>query len=93
MLSSVFRFISVRCFGNASKPCPSLSNLKPSAGSHKKAKRKGRGIAAHGHLCGRGANGQKSRSGGTPGPAFTGGQTPFHLSVPKRGHHNPYKQI
>lgn len=75
----------------SSKPAVSLANLSPAPGSHKRAKRRGRGIAAHGHLCGRGANGQKSRSGGTPPPGFVGGQTPLYLSMPKVGFHNPYR--
>lgn len=71
------------------KPAINLSNLSPAPGSHKRRKRVGRGIAAHGHLCGRGANGQNSRSGGGPGPSFIGGQTPFHLAIPKTGFSNP----
>jgi hypothetical protein len=43
----------------------SLKNIKPTAGSRKTSKRLGRGNASgKGTTCGRGANGQNSRSGG-----------------------------
>jgi large subunit ribosomal protein L15 len=43
----------------------SLTNLKPTSGSRKTSKRLGRGNASgKGTTCGRGANGQNSRSGG-----------------------------
>jgi len=61
-----------------------LANLKPKRGSKKNKKRVGRGIASgQGKTCGRGHKGQKSRSGGTKGPFFEGGQTPFYRRLPK----------
>jgi large subunit ribosomal protein L15 len=43
----------------------SLTNLKPTSGSRKTSKRLGRGNASgKGTTCGRGMNGQNSRSGG-----------------------------
>lgn len=41
---------------------------------------------------GRGYNGQNSRSGGTKGPGFEGGQTPWHRRLPKyRGFKNMFR--
>jgi len=61
-----------------------LANQKLKYGSKKKKKRVGRGISAgQGKTCGRGHKGQKSRSGGTKGPFFEGGQTPFYRRLPK----------
>ena len=52
-----------------------LHDLKPAPGAHKKKTRKGIGIAAgKGRTGGHGQKGQASRSGGTKGPAFEGGQ-------------------
>ncbi len=60
----------------------------------KKKKIKGRGIAAgKGKTAGRGTKGQKSRSGGTKGSRFEGGQTPLFLKLPKkRGFKNIFKK-
>lgn len=66
-----------------------LHELKPAPGSRPKAKRLGRGIASTlGKTSGRGQKGQGSRSGGTKGPAFEGGQTPIQRRLPKRGFNN-----
>ena len=47
-------------------------------------KRVGRGIAAgQGKTAGRGTKGQKSRTGSTKKPGFTGGQTPIMQALPK----------
>lgn len=73
---------------NAAAPL-SISNLKPMPGSNKRRKRVGRGIASSGRTCGRGNGGQKSRSGPGIPRGFEGGQTPFHLRMPKFGFHNP----
>ncbi len=63
-----------------------LNTLSPSAGSTKTGKRVGRGIGSgSGKTCGRGHNGQKSRSGGTIRPGFEGGQMPLHMRLPKFG--------
>ena len=46
-----------------------------------------------GKTCGRGHKGQKSRSGGTKGLHFEGGQTPLYRRLPKRGFKNyPFKK-
>lgn len=53
--------------------------------STKKKKRVGRGTGSgHGKTCCRGNKGQKSRSGGTKGKYFEGGQTPFYRRLPKK---------
>ncbi|CAI0459625.1 unnamed protein product [Linum tenue] len=61
-----------------------LDNLAPQPGSRKKAKRKGRGIAAgQGNSCGFGMRGQKSRSGPGVMRGFEGGQMPLYRRIPK----------
>ncbi|PON95942.1 Ribosomal protein [Trema orientale] len=61
-----------------------LNNLGPQPGSRKKAKRKGRGIAAgQGNSCGFGMRGQKSRSGPGVRRGFEGGQMPLYRRIPK----------
>ena len=61
-----------------------LNTLKP--GSRKPRKRVGRGHAAgQGKTCGRGENGQHSRSGGYHKVGFEGGQMPLHRRLPKIG--------
>jgi len=71
-----------------------LNDLKPNKGAKKKKKRVGRGTSSgFGKTCGRGHKGQKSRSGGTKGIRFEGGQTPLYRRLPKRGFHNyPFGQ-
>lgn len=71
-----------------------LNNLKPARGAKKKKKRVGRGTSSGwGKTCGRGHKGQKSRSGGTKGPRFEGGQTPLYRRLPKRGFKNyPFRK-
>ena len=71
-----------------------LNELKPRKGSKKKKKRVGRGTSSgFGKTCGRGHKGQKSRSGGTKGVRFEGGQTPLYRRLPKRGFSNyPFKK-
>jgi large subunit ribosomal protein L15 len=66
-----------------------LNDLRPKAGSKKQKKRVGRGTSSGmGKTCGRGHKGQKSRTGGTKGPRFEGGQTPLYRRLPKRGFSN-----
>ncbi|KAJ8646647.1 hypothetical protein MRB53_008395 [Persea americana] len=61
-----------------------LHNLTPQPGSRKRAKRKGRGIAAgQGNSCGFGMKGQKSRSGPGVRRGFEGGTTPLYRRIPK----------
>jgi len=67
-----------------------LNELRPAEGSRHKKKRVGRGTSSgHGKTCGRGHKGQKSRSGGTKGSRFEGGQTPLYRRLPKRGFTSP----
>lgn len=67
-----------------------LNNLRPTAGSNKKASRCGRGISSGiGRTSGRGEKGQKARSGGGTALGFEGGQTTIYRRVSKRGFHNP----
>lgn len=55
----------------------------------KSRKRVGRGESSGlGRTCGKGANGQKSRSGKGVKPYFEGGQMPLYRRVPKRGFSN-----
>ncbi len=66
-----------------------LNDLKYRTGAKKKKKRVGRGSSSgSGKTCGRGHKGQKSRTGGTKGPRFEGGQTPLYRRLPKRGFKN-----
>lgn len=69
-----------------------IHDLKPADGSRKRKKRVGRGIGSgHGKTSCRGHKGQKSRSGGTRGPGFEGGQMPLQRRIPKRGFKNIFK--
>lgn len=71
-----------------------IQHLSPEKGSTRKAKRVGRGPGSrHGKTSTRGHKGQKSRSGGTKGPMFEGGQTALQRRLPKRGFKNaPFKK-
>ena len=69
-----------------------IGDLKPTEGSTKRNKRVGRGVGSgHGKTSCKGHKGQKSRSGGTKGPGFEGGQMPLQRRVPKRGFKNRFK--
>jgi len=70
-----------------------IHDLKPSDGSTKSAKRKGRGIGGKGgKTAGRGTKGQHSRGRGKVRVGFEGGQMPLHVRVPKlRGFTNPFR--
>jgi large subunit ribosomal protein L15 len=70
-----------------------LHDLQAPKGARKSRKRVGRGIAAgQGKTAGRGTKGQASRSGGTKGPYFEGGQLPLVRRLPfKRGFNNIFK--
>ena len=62
----------------------SLTNVKPNAGSRKTFKRLGRGNGSgKWTYCGRGCNGQNSRSGGWVAAWFEWGQTPLFRRMPK----------
>jgi large subunit ribosomal protein L15 len=72
----------------------SLSELSPAIGARKNRKRLGRGTGSGtGKTSGKGAKGQKARSGGGVRPGFEGGQMPIHRRLPKRGFTNIFKKI
>ncbi len=61
-----------------------LHDLRPADGSHKPARRVGRGHGSgRGKTAGRGTKGQKSRAGSSIPAWFEGGQTPIHVRTPK----------
>lgn len=68
-----------------------IHDLKPAAGSRRRRKRVGRGIAGKGgKTAGRGTKGQKARD--TVPVGFEGGQLPLHMRVPKlKGFNNPFR--
>ncbi len=62
-----------------------LHELKPFKGSTKRRKVVGRGVGSgHGTFSGRGAKGQKARSGSSIPIGFEGGRMPLHRQLPKR---------
>ena len=62
-----------------------LSNLKPYPRSTKRRKIRGRGVGSgHGTFSGRGAKGQKARSGSSIPVGFEGGRMPLHRQIPKK---------
>ena len=70
-----------------------LSRLKKPAGSTKKKTRVGRGQASGlGKTAGRGAKGQKARTGNMHFGGFEGGQSPLARRLPKRGFVNIHRE-
>jgi large subunit ribosomal protein L15 len=71
-----------------------LGELKPAEGSHKGAKRVGRGNGSgHGTFSGNGCKGTKARSGTSRMRlGFEGGQMPIQRRTPARGFRNPSKK-
>ena len=69
-----------------------LDQLKLRSGARRSPKRVGRGESSGlGKTSGRGAKGQRARSGRAKHhPAFEGGQMPLVRRLPKRGFHNPF---
>lgn len=66
--------------------------VKP-VGATKKKTIVGRGASSKGRTCGRGHDGQNSRSGGGVRPGFEGGQMPLYRRVARRGFSNyPFKE-
>jgi large subunit ribosomal protein L15 len=66
-----------------------LHEIEPNPRARKSRTRVGRGIGSgYGKTSGRGHKGQGSRSGGTKGAAFEGGQRPLQQRLPKRGFSN-----
>ena len=71
-----------------------LSDLKPAPGSRSSRKRLGRGPGSGlGKTSGRGHKGRGARSGGNTHPRFEGGQMPLQRRLPKRGFHNPFREV
>ncbi len=71
-----------------------LSNLKPPKGARRKPNRVGRGPGTgNGKTCGRGMNGQNSRTGSGGRTYFEGGQMPLQRRVPKRGFYNVHADV
>ena len=68
-----------------------IHDLKPAAGSTRRRKRVGRGIAGKGgKTAGRGTKGQKARD--TVPVSFEGGQLPMNMRTPKlKGFTNPFR--
>ena len=65
--------------------------IKP-FGATKKKTIVGRGASSKGRACGRGHDGQTSRTGGGPRLGFEGGQMPLYRRVARRGFSNyPFK--
>ncbi|MGI6609643.1 MAG: 50S ribosomal protein L15 [Limnochordia bacterium] len=71
-----------------------LHEIEPNPRARKSRTRVGRGIGSgYGKTSGRGHKGQGSRSGGTKGAAFEGGQRPLQQRLPKRGFSNyPFRK-
>ncbi|MGE5392263.1 MAG: 50S ribosomal protein L15 [Candidatus Saccharibacteria bacterium] len=62
-----------------------LSELRPYKGAGKRRKVIGRGVGSgHGTFSGRGAKGQKARSGGKIPVGFEGGRMPLQRQIPKK---------
>ena len=63
-----------------------LSELPKDPATRKKRRRLGRGLSAgQGRYCGKGRNGQLSRSGGAKPYPFAGGALPLYRRIPKIG--------
>lgn len=70
-----------------------LHDLRPAEKATKKRKRVGRGEASGwGKTAGKGAKGQKSRSGASIKAWFEGGQMPIHRRLSGKGRTNPFKK-
>ena len=68
-----------------------IEDVRAAEGSTRKRKRVGRGMGSgHGKTSCKGHKGQKSRSGGTKGAGFEGGQMPLQRRLPKRGFKNRF---
>lgn len=70
-----------------------MGQIHAPAGANTKKTIVGRGASSKGRTCGRGFNGQNSRSGGGVRPGFEGGQMPLYRRVARRGFSNyPFKK-
>jgi len=69
-----------------------VGQIKAPFGANTKKTIVGRGASSKGRACGRGHDGQNSRSGGGVRPGFEGGQMPLYRRVARRGFSNhPFK--
>ncbi len=70
-----------------------MAQIEKPFGATKKKTIVGRGASSKGRACGRGHDGQNSRSGGGVRPGFEGGQMPLYRRVARRGFSNyPFKE-
>jgi len=70
-----------------------MGQIHAPMGANKKKTIVGRGASSKGRTCGRGSNGQNSRSGGGVRLGFEGGQMPLYRRVARRGFSNyPFKK-
>jgi large subunit ribosomal protein L15 len=70
-----------------------MAQIRAPYGANTKKTIVGRGASSKGRACGRGHDGQNSRTGGGPRPGFEGGQMPLYRRVARRGFSNyPFKQ-
>lgn len=70
-----------------------MAELRAPKGANKKRRIVGRGNGGKGGTCGRGDNGQNSRSGGGVRPGFEGGQMPLYRRIARKGFSNaPFKK-
>ncbi len=70
-----------------------MGQINAPVGSNRDKTIVGRGSSSKGRTCGRGNNGQNSRSGGGVRPGFEGGQMPLYRRVARRGFSNhPFKK-
>ena len=71
-----------------------MNELYPAEGSTTTRSRIGRGIGSGlGKTSGKGAKGQKARTGGKIRRGFEGGQTPLYRRIPKRGFKNHFATV
>lgn len=71
-----------------------MNELYPAEGSTTTRRRIGRGIGSGlGKTSGKGAKGQKARTGGKIRRGFEGGQTPLYRRIPKRGFKNHFATV
>lgn len=69
-----------------------MGQVKAPYGANKNKTVVGRGASSKGRACGRGHDGQNSRSGGGVRPGFEGGQMPLYRRTARRGFSNePFK--
>lgn len=70
-----------------------MGQIQAPYGANTKKTVVGRGASSKGRTCGKGHDGQNSRSGGGVRPGFEGGQMPLYRRVARRGFSNyPFKK-